>query len=360
MSTKYHLNSKNKYTTCEATKRACRFTGTHISEYKFQQLAESNDVRTKPALTKKERESLPNYYRQAKNEFDLAVQKEQEYNNVMSEFNDFANKVYEEYGISENYNPTYNLEPQKTEIRNSIIQHYVAAGVNQRKAEYIVGDIEKETPDTYKAIVKQRADRYDPLLKEHTTEGAQSINNDTELQQKISDYTNKKRMLNNFLDARNKIDTKRYSFLNEKGLSTFADSYKSATEQAASKLGEKHNWVKAGIRDIQEVGQITDVTPDKISVNSDGSFNNLWAQHEDGSLERIESYTPPENEGYGSRGGSLITESGKKLTSFRHYHSFNRGRTMENNNVKIIVEKKKGDNYTQSNWRLYGEVDSSD
>lgn len=360
MSTKYHLNKNSQYKQCRANKRACRYGGTHISESAFEQLASNNDVRTKPALTKKENANLPNYYRQAKNEFDLAVQKEQEYNTVMEEFNEFSSKVYEEYGIPENYNPTYNLEPDKNEIRNRIIEHYVAAGVNQRKAEYILGDIEKETPDTYKAIVKQRADRYDPLLKEHTTEGAQAINNDTELQQKISEYTHKNKMLNKFLDARSKIDAKRYSFLNEKGLSTFGDSYKSATNQAASKLGEKHNWVKAGIKDIQEVGQITDVTPEKISVNPDGSFNNLWAQHEDGTLERIESYTPPESEGYGSQGGSLITESGKSLTSFRRYHSFNRGRSVENNNLKIIIEKKNGNDYSQSNWRLYGEVDSGD
>lgn len=360
MSTKRHLNSKKRYVDCRATKRACRYAGTDIPAHKYEQLVANNDIRTKPSLTKKEEANLPNYYRQAKDEYDLAVQKEDEYKKALQEFELKANKIREEYGIPEGYTPTYNMDAEKEQIRKSLIEHYVAAGVNRRKAEYIVDDIEKATPHDYKAIIKQRGDRYDPDLKAHTAAAAESIENNTELQNKISNYSQKAKTLDNFVKSIVKIDAQRYDFMREKGLSSFSGSYSSATEQAASKLGEKHDWVKAGIKDIQEVGQITNVTPDKISVDKEGSFNNLWVQHGDGTLERIKSYTPPENEGYGTHGGNLVTESGKTLTSFRHYHSFNRGGSINNASTKIIVEKKDGKNYSHPNWRLYGEIDSGD
>ena len=38
MTQKYHLNSKNKYTPCYATKRACHFQDTHITEKQYKEL----------------------------------------------------------------------------------------------------------------------------------------------------------------------------------------------------------------------------------------------------------------------------------------------------------------------------------
>lgn len=44
MPQKYHLNSKNKYAPCQATKRACRFPGTHINEKQYESLKQSSNT----------------------------------------------------------------------------------------------------------------------------------------------------------------------------------------------------------------------------------------------------------------------------------------------------------------------------
>jgi hypothetical protein len=344
---KYHTSKNGFLTKCSASKRACPRGGVHYTQEQYDQLASENDSRIRGSVVKHDPES---YYGKAEAAYVASVQRLKRFDIANEDKKAYEQKLLKEAGLT-----TADLSGTQEQVRKSLESAltyardvYVEEGVSYGKASFIIQDMKANTADPTKPITK-RKDRLDPDIAVKTKNAVARLNED-------SKYVG---LRNAYVDAARKeriawdigIKSAHYwqTIIRERN----ASGMPNLNEQKA--LEKAKTWLKAGIPPEAKEVYTSGLTPADVSVDKKGRINNVWVETADG-IERVVSYDDSKAEMRGAS-GHLITETGKKVSTYTHFHSYK----SDNGGIRdVIVGKKNGTSFPAEKFVLHTSWDSGD
>lgn len=356
----YHLNSRGYYTICEATIRSCPLkSAPHISPQEYVVLEAEGSAQILHNFTA----SDDSYFTKAKEEYELTVQREAASTKIEKEVFEYQQKLYAEAGLLDEagkttyYDHVQALTTTKKEALYLIKQAYVDAGVNPAKASFIVEDIAKQKKDI-KPVIRKK-DTRDAEIEAKTFQAVKTLEQDEQFNSLRAKYNEATTVIEKHSEILSKREAYRKKLVSEIGGAAGYVYRISSTdvEKAKTNMETAIAWKKAGVPDKAQKIETSKVQPELLSTGKDGKINNAWVQTDSG-IERVVAYKPSPKGNVFGYSGSLVTDTGKQVSSSIHYHSYSK--SVGGIDGVIISDKKGGAFQTKGPFSIQSIMDSGD
>lgn len=345
---KYHTSINGFVVPCGAEQRSCP-RGAHFSQEQYQQMEENNDPRIRVTTSPADKKG---YFGKAEAAYKELMRSHEINRQIDIETKKFQARVAKKLGVKNlDYTATkLNVERYQRDGQEYARKAYLEAGVNPMKVRFIIEDMSKK--DNPLAPIVKRSNPRDPDLGEQTKAAAAKLKADPAYQAIVKKYATEDEKAK----AISKATFDAYDYRNE------LRKKKKDPAVVRSNQVEKYQWAKklykAGVPLNAVEQQLVLLKPEQVSVDKDGKINNLWVETPDGA-ERIVGYdnSNAHATGNGQESGHLITESGRKIRHYTHYHSY---KVSEGGTSHIMVGKSKGSPYPAEGFNLNTTYDTGD
>ena len=323
---KYHVSSNGYFSICRATKNPCPLgAGGHFSSAHVKELKEVGDPRAESNFTA----APDSYYSKAKIEYERASKIQSMYQKIDEDVREYSIKLCRDAGIN-NPMSARSVKSAKDEALRRLKSIYIEEGVNPTKAYYLIEDIKKKANGDLSPIVRKK-DKYDDGIEAKTERARKRALNDEEYISKIKEVQKGREIAEKVNEMylstdeyRRKKDKEALELNNLSNYSNRSYSY-DRVRFASSALQTANNWKSAGVNDNAKTVETRKLKVSDLSIDKNGSINNAWADFGEGNVERIVSYTSPSAGVYEERSsGKLLTEFGREVYEYTHYHSYRR------------------------------------
>lgn len=351
---KYHTSKSGFLTKCTAKKRACPRGSQHYTESEYENLVAENDVRVRPNPSKITKDKA-GYFATAEKAYAESVKRIGNFDKAFQVRKKRIAQLFRQNGLKQEEEKDYyeNVEATKSNMLAYARKIYQEEGVDSGKAYWIIQDMENKA-DPSKPITKRRDSR-DAQIAEKTKRAVARLKTDKE----YKDLTEAYKAAEFKSAAAKSIHEQAQKEFSETIRNSRGTAYGSTNQKEIESYQKAKAWLAAKIPASAKEHHTSKVQPEMISVDKSGKINNAWVQHNDGSIERIVSYTAAsqarENVPY--RGsGALVTESGAQVNHGTHYHSYT---STDYGTSHIIIADKKGETHPAKAFTLQSYFDTT-